>query len=224
MTLWSERRARAAVTGGVSTTHLHNLVLAELDVLGVAGTVLDFGAGRGELAARACERSGIDRVIAADIAEFKRAPSNAEWLVCDLNEPLPLGDDSIDAVIAVGVLEYLENPFAIAREWYRLVRSSGHVIGTIPNAESLRSLMSVFARGRFAALDNPRHTEATVALLRSDLSRAFVRAGFQQPRFAASGRGGIPRHTSTTWQDVSHGRLRGVRWSDDLLFSARKCG
>jgi SAM-dependent methyltransferase len=219
-----DRLERARSSGGASTRPLHDLAIAELDRLGATGTALDFGAGNGALSARLSARSGIERVIAIDLVPIDAPAAGVETIVSDLNDPLPLPDASIDAIVAVGVLEYLENPYAVAREWHRVLAPGGALVGTVPNSESLRALLNVVVRGRFAAVDNPRHDSPSLALLRSDVRRTLDRAGFLGASFRPSGRGSMPGLTSVTWQELSRGRLRGLRFSDDVLFSAVRPG
>ena len=48
----------------------------------------------------------------------------------DLQQPLPLEDDSVDAVVCVGVMTYLPEVEAVWREFARVVRPQGLVVAT----------------------------------------------------------------------------------------------
>ena len=48
----------------------------------------------------------------------------------DLQQPLPLDDESVDAVVCVGVMTYLPEVEAVWREFARVVRPGGLVVAT----------------------------------------------------------------------------------------------
>ena len=53
-------------------------------------------------------------------------------VVTDLTKPIPLPDQSADVVTLSNTLEHIPNGEAFIRECYRLLKSGGHIIGTIP--------------------------------------------------------------------------------------------
>ncbi|PWR70681.1 class I SAM-dependent methyltransferase [Methanospirillum lacunae] len=50
----------------------------------------------------------------------------------DLNNPLPLPDNSVDCVTLLAVLEHLSNPITVFAEIRRICRSNGRIILTTP--------------------------------------------------------------------------------------------
>lgn len=59
-------------------------------------------------------------------------------LLCDLNEEaIPLDDGTVKVVIAGEVLEHLQNPFNVVREFYRVLKPNGILIISVPNVCSL---------------------------------------------------------------------------------------
>jgi hypothetical protein len=60
------------------------------------------------------------------------------------------------------------------------------------------------------------------ALVRQDLDRVLGEAGFGPRSFAFTNDGGLPGMPSRTWQSVLGSRAGGVRFSDNVLVSARK--
>ena len=46
--------------------------------------------------------------------------TTTRWIEGDLNEPLPLPSGSFDVIISTEVIEHLENPRAVFREFGRL--------------------------------------------------------------------------------------------------------
>jgi 2-polyprenyl-3-methyl-5-hydroxy-6-metoxy-1,4-benzoquinol methylase len=211
-----ERVAAAFASGGSSSDRIHDAAFDEIARDGFGGVALDFGAGRGDFASRLAATGGFDRVYAADLVRFTDPSAHVHWIDADLNEPLPLPDGSCDLIAAIEVVEHLENLRAVCRELARLLRPGGRVVLTTPNNESLRSVLSLFFRGHFIAFVGDTYPAHITALLRADLERALTEVGLRTERFFYTDEGAVPRFTSVTWQGVSRGRLRGLRFSDNL--------
>jgi 2-polyprenyl-3-methyl-5-hydroxy-6-metoxy-1,4-benzoquinol methylase len=216
------RLAAALASGGASSDRIHDAAFAEIVRDGLAGVALDFGAGRGEFASRLAATDRFDRVYAADLVRFGDPPRDVQWIEADLNEPLPLPDDSCDLIAAIEVVEHLENIRAVSREWARLLRPGGSVVLTTPNNESLRAILSLVFRGNFIAFIGDSYPAHITALLRADLEHALAEAGLRTERFFYTDEGVIPRLTRVTWQTASGARLRGLRFSDNLGCVARR--
>ena len=217
--LLTQRQEVALSSGGRSTDAVYLAVARELEAEKVSGSALDFGAGKG-LGTRLLVDSGrFNRIVAADLIEYDPALP-AEAVIGDLNKPLGLSDASFDLVLAIGILEYLENPFLTCREWARLLKPTGLLIGTIPNVESLRSLIALIFRGHFAGFASTSLSQ--LPLTRATLTNALTAAGFVPPRWFFSDRGTLPiPSTQLTWQQASLGLLRGLRFSNAVGFVTR---
>lgn len=220
----ADRVAAALASGGGSSDRIHDVVFEEIAREGLGGIALDFGAGRGELASRLAATGRFDRVFAADLVRFDDPPAGVDWIDADLNEPLPVPNGACDLIAAIEVVEHLESFRAVCREWARLLRPGGRVVLTTPNNESLRSLLSLFFRGHFIAFVGNTYPAHITALVRADLERALDEAGLRVERFFYTDEGALPRLTRFTWQRVSGGRLRGLRFSDNLGCVARRSG
>ena len=100
-----------------------------------AGSVLDVGCGTG-LVGRALRARGFTgRILGLDIspaslevAEETGAYDSLEQ--ADLQKPLALEEDSVDAVVCVGVMTYLPEVEAVWREFARVARPRGVVVAT----------------------------------------------------------------------------------------------
>jgi 2-polyprenyl-3-methyl-5-hydroxy-6-metoxy-1,4-benzoquinol methylase len=214
----ARRRAAALASGGRSDDTIHGLIADLVEQLGATGDVLDFGAGNGELTRRLAACGRFRSVTAIDLvrhAEF--VDDHIPFIVSDLNEPTGLPAGSFDLVVSCEVVEHLENPRAVAREWFRLLRPRGSLVMSTPNNESWRSLATLLLRGHFVAFLDSNYPAHLTALLRKDIGRILVEAGFQQPEFYFTDSGGIPRLPSVKWQRLSLGLLRGLRFSDNLV-------
>jgi predicted TPR repeat methyltransferase len=100
-----------------------------------AGSVLDVGCGTGlvgrALRARgfAGRLQGLDISQASlDVARQGGAYDSVEQ--ADLQQPLPLDDDTVDALVCVGVMTYLPEVEAVWREFARVVRPGGVLVTT----------------------------------------------------------------------------------------------
>jgi predicted TPR repeat methyltransferase len=112
-------------------------VVAEtvLTRLPTVGTVPDVGCGTG-LVGRALRARGFGgRVLGLDISPASleiagRSGAYDSLDQADLQQRLPMGDNSVDAVVCVGVMTYLPEVEALWREFARVVRSGGLVVAT----------------------------------------------------------------------------------------------
>ena len=93
-------------------------------------TVLDAGCGTG-LAGQALRDAGFaGRLLGVDLSPDSVAIAGErgiydEVVVGDLQQPLAYGDDSVDAVVCVGVLTYVPDVAAIWGEFCRVTRPDG---------------------------------------------------------------------------------------------------
>jgi len=222
-TIQEDRLLRAEASKGVSSAHIHRQIVDIIAARRFSGAVLDYGAGTGNLSQLLCSLKCFSSVKAADILERPAAlSSEVPWLAQDLNQALPLPDASLDLVAAAEVIEHLENPRAVVRDWRRMLKPGGSVIFSTPNNESIRALLSLLMRGHFAAFCNTSYPAHITALLRKDIERILDESGFAQAEFFYSCSGAIPKLPRLTWQKISAGLLRGVRFSDNVIVLAKK--
>ena len=93
--------------------------------------IIDAGCGKGELAS-ALARSGHE-VICADIMNNLSPASGLEFRQADFNRRLPFQDCCFDIVVCTEVIEHLENPRHVMREFKRIVKNGGSIIISMPN-------------------------------------------------------------------------------------------
>ncbi len=148
-----EKHLRAALTsGGISTGAIYRLAFELCRDLDPGGTLLDLGAGTGNLIRQLIEEGHRGPITGADIqAKPNTLPAGVHWIQADLNEAIPVPDASFDTIVSTEVLLALENPRFVFRELFRVLRPGGTLIVTIPNQESIRSLVSLGLGGHFAA-------------------------------------------------------------------------
>ncbi len=128
-----EKVGRIAASTTKGTTRRVFSLLAEAG----AGKVLDAPAGRGALSSL-LKGAGFD-VTAVDLDGGSFAVDGVEFVLGDLNQPLPFPDGSFDFVTCVDGIEHLENPYALIREFHRVLVPGGQLILSTPNISALRS-------------------------------------------------------------------------------------
>ncbi len=73
-------------------------------------------------------------------------------VVCDFTRPLPFLDNTFDIVIASNVLEHLPNPEEAMKEYARVLRPGGRIIGAVPFFASIHQAPYDFYRYTHFAL------------------------------------------------------------------------
>jgi 2-polyprenyl-3-methyl-5-hydroxy-6-metoxy-1,4-benzoquinol methylase len=222
--LWSKRMDAALITRGISTdAAIHGLVLKICEGLNLGGDLLEFGAGTGQLANHLVAAGYRGVIRCADIQPRPAdVMSKIEWLQADLNHPLPVPDQSFDTILSTEVIEHLENPRFVFREFYRLLRPKGTVVITTPNQESIRSLMGLLFGGHFTAFLGKSYPAHISALLQLDFKRICSESGFTPPRFDYTDSGVIPKLTHIRWQEITFGLLKGKAFSDNVAVVTTK--
>ena len=221
-TLEATRKAISSSSGGTSSRALKNAVMRLLGAPEHLGDVADWGAGTGDLTRALLETHRFTSLTAFDLWDRPPdLPPHVRWYTADLNEPVDCPSSSFDLVVSLGVIEYMENPYAFTRELFRIVRPRGRLILSTPNNESWRSLVSLICRGYFCAFPVHGNNFNLTALLQSDFEKILELAGFRNITFSGSGSGMFPK-LPVSWQSLSGGLLRGLRYNDDLIVTCEK--
>ncbi len=151
-------------------------------------------AGVGNLTLKLAALGRFQHIAGADILPRPESlPAAIPWHCMDLNQENRVASDSFDVVIAAEVIEHLENPREVARDWYRILAPGGTLVLSTPNNESVRSLTALVFRGHYAAFGDDSYPAHITALLRKDLIRVLGEAGFDHIRFQFTNHGGLPK-------------------------------
>jgi SAM-dependent methyltransferase len=173
--------------GGRLAGRLTQFTEAVLDLTAADGQLLDLGCGSGELA-RHLAAVGY-RVTGCDIAvRMLRQAAAADrehairWIMLEPRwRTLPFTAESLDAVVAASVLEYVRDPAAVLAECARVLRPGGVLLCTLPNvADPVRWLewpLGLVARTPLAwiAQIGPQRLGQYLAYLRTSRQRHRVR-------------------------------------------------
>lgn len=218
-----QRQIASIASNGISTEFVYTTFEQVLTQLDLKGEILDFGAGRGNLTKRLLGLENFSRITAIDMMQRPtEIDESIKWICWDLNEAINIPAESFDVIVSAEVIEHLENPRSVAREWFRLLRPGGTLIFSTPNNESWRALIALLLQGHFVYFGDTSYPAHITALLRKDIERILVEAGFSSPAFVFTNIGAIPKFPRLHWQTISAAFLKGVRYSDNLLAIAHK--
>lgn len=152
-----------AVRAGAQTSDLSSLIFARrretvlelLDESGVSGTLLDFGMGPGVFAPEVVQR-GFE-FIGVDISPEMVARAEAlglprtKFVVGDL-DALEQFRGQADAVIAVGLIDYLEHPAEGLRRLAECLKPGGVLIVSFRNAAAINTVLRAGAKAVWRTL------------------------------------------------------------------------
>lgn len=221
--LETQRQLAASTSGGISSDPVYAAFERVLIQLDLKGDILDFGAGTGNLTRRLQALGRFKSISAIDIIQHSpQVDDSIKFLSGDLNYPTDIPAQTFDIIVSAEVIEHLENPRAVAREWFRLLRPGGTLIFSTPNNESWRSLLALVLQGHFVLFGDSSYPAHITPLLRRDVERILKEAGFSAPKFIFTDNGGIPKFPSLHWQTISAGLLKGLRYSDNFLAITQK--
>jgi ubiquinone/menaquinone biosynthesis C-methylase UbiE len=99
-------------------------------------SILDIGCGTGHLAGELMQRGyaacGVD--LSDAMVQYAREHYNPDRFRVGDIEQIPFPDNTFDAVMCLGVMEYLDRDESALREMWRVLRPGGHAVITTPNS------------------------------------------------------------------------------------------
>ena len=222
LTLEEQRLHAAEASGGISSEVIYDRILSVIEEYDLRGRALDYGAGIGNFTRKLWASGRFEQIEGADILPRpQNLPDAIAWHGVDLNNADAIPAASFDVLIAAEVMEHLENPRKVAREWFQMLKPGATLILSTPNNESIRSLMALIVRGHYVAFLDSCYPAHITALLRKDLVRILSEAGFSDVRFHFTNYGGLPKLPAVSWQRISFGLLKGCRFSDNVIATAK---
>lgn len=222
-TLHTQRQVAAFASEGISNKEIYNTFIHLLKQFNLKGDCLDFGAGIGDFSRQLQALNRFSSITAIDIMQPPaQLDKSIKWISCDLNNPTNILEHSFDTIVSIEVIEHLENPRAVVREWFRLLRPNGTLIFSTPNNESWRALLALILQGHFVLFGDSSYPAHITPLLRKDIQRILNEVGFYHHQYFFTNVGSIPKFPHIHWQTISAGILKGLRYSDNLIVVAQK--
>jgi SAM-dependent methyltransferase len=119
------------------------------------GKLLDAGAGSGLLSKELAE-IGFE-VTAADIdRSFLRVEHpGIRFVEANFNGVTPFADGAFDYIVCLEMIEHVENPFALLREFQRILRPGGTIILSTPNILNIGSRLRFLLEGNYEYFKYP---------------------------------------------------------------------
>jgi 2-polyprenyl-3-methyl-5-hydroxy-6-metoxy-1,4-benzoquinol methylase len=97
-------------------------------------SVLDVGAGRCYYSKWLSKHSPERTITAIDKLDLENKDySGFKYVKYDLEKSFPFQDQTFDTILAFDVIEHIENEKQIAREIYRVAKTGGIIIGSVPH-------------------------------------------------------------------------------------------
>ncbi len=206
---------------GISHDVIYQKVHEVIKTYGPAhGQFLDFGAGQGDFLKGMVKSAFKFMYHGVDLMYSK--VDGVNWYVQDLNKKLQFKDAQFDVISCIEVIEHLENPRQIVRDLARALKPDGLLVLTTPNNESWRSILSYVFRGHFVAFTDSSYPAHITALNQVDIYRILKECGFSRMEVTFTDSGMVPSAPKYTWQKISLGLLKGLRFSDNMIVVAQK--
>jgi len=115
-------------------------------------TILELGSGEGCFG-KVLKKKGYN-VICSDLNTENFGVEDIECLQIDVNHSLDFEDEKFDYVIAIEVIEHLENPYNLIHESYRILKKGGKLILTTPNTQSIYNRLFFLITGHMIFFNN----------------------------------------------------------------------
>jgi SAM-dependent methyltransferase len=155
------------------------------------GRLIDVAAGNGAMS-HWSSANGFN-VTAVDVAPDLFELDDCDFVEADLNDHIPLPDDSAEVTVGCEIIEHLENPFHFMRELARVTRPGGHVVLSTPNEHNIQCRWSYFTTGYYGHSpyvireDDPKLPLRHIHMVPlSQLELAWRRAGLELVRYEVS--------------------------------------
>ena len=110
LNLVDQRRIASELSGGTSSPDIKSLAIQLIQASRTKGSLLDIGAGKGELLSQLFHDKGLTDLTGVDLFERpSELPSAISWYTQDLNDDIHT-NRTFDIIVCSETIEHLENP------------------------------------------------------------------------------------------------------------------
>ena len=190
----------------------HALSLVRRYSLTRSAKVADIGGGSGNFSRMLLE--DFDKVTLIDYQPCVQIP-RVTSVHADLNGHWSTGMEKMDLIVALEVIEHLENPRHFLREIKNILRPGGRAILSTPNQLSLASRSCFVLRGQHQHFQSSCYPAHITPLLPVDFERICAEIGTVLNKISYTGFGRIPG-TQRHWPKILSG-LNGPLFSDNFF-------
>lgn len=181
--LLRKRRARVAAQFSAHDFLIHEMAERLNESLSVMAyrfpTIVELGSHTGQLAALLAHRPGTTRYIQCDLSWQMLQHSSGTRIVAD-EEYLPFAENSVDAVVSIGALHWVNDLPGTLTQIRRILKPDGLLMAMLPGAGSLSELRTVCAQTDAARMGGLTPRVAPFIDIR-DAGGLLQRAGFALP-------------------------------------------
>ncbi|MCC6619408.1 MAG: methyltransferase domain-containing protein [Chloroflexi bacterium] len=166
--------------------HDHALLLARHHI--AAGeAVLDVGCGAGALTQRLLDAGFAATATDLDVGDYRATAPVLAW---DVTDPDTRPEQMFAAILAIEVLEHVENPLAALRNLNALLEPNGTLIASTPNLGHPRSRIKYLVRGVPSYFGSREYHDSGHRTLMPDwlMREHLLSAGFRDLQFSYAGR------------------------------------
>ena len=190
----------------------HALSLVRSYLLARRAKVADIGGGAGNFSRMLLEY--FDKVTLIDFQPSVQTPCVTS-MHADLNGHWSAGMEKMDLIVALEVIEHLENPRHFLREIKNILRPGGRAILSTPNQLSLASRLCFMLRGEHQHFQSSCYPAHITPLLPVDFERIGAEIGIVLNTISYTGFGRIPG-TQRHWPEILSG-LNSPLFSDNFF-------
>lgn len=161
---------------------LHEFVFSKFKDMVLPGSqVLELAAGSGAMSLRLHDNGF--QVTATDyVSSNFRLQGDINFFQADLNGNFSDEREGIfDAIVAIEIIEHLENPRHFARQCFKLLKKNGKIILSTPNIDSAASIVSHICHGTYQWFSDAdySHDGHISPLTQWQIDKCFREAGFE---------------------------------------------
>lgn len=161
---------------------LHEFVFTKIEgIVPPDSHILELAAGSGAMSLRLKDHGF--HVTATDyVSNNFRLHGIIPFFEADLNGNFSEGrENTLDAIVAIEIIEHIENPRHFARQCFKILKKGGRIIFSTPNIDSAASIVSHIRRGTHQWFSNAdyAHDGHISPLMQWQIDKCFKEAGFE---------------------------------------------
>lgn len=161
---------------------LHEFIFSKFkDIVATGSHVLELAAGSGAMSLR-LKDNGFQVTATDYVSSNFRLHGDITFFEADLNGNFSDDHEGLfDAIVAIEIIEHIENPRHFARQCSKLLKKGGNIILSTPNVDSAASIVSHIRRGTYQWFSDAdySHDGHISPLTQWQIDKCFKEAGFE---------------------------------------------